>query len=67
VLEAYIGRLSASGEFDPALDSSVHIGPTLVYPQVTHPVGSVPKLVAQKPDSVNIRSKCTAYRTSFQE
>jgi hypothetical protein len=32
---------------------------------LTHPAGSVPKVVARKPDSVKIRSTCTADRDSL--
>jgi hypothetical protein len=36
-------------------------------PVLTPSAGSVPKFVAQKPDSVKIRSKFTADRNSFPE
>jgi hypothetical protein len=48
------------------LDAGVHACLTLaIAGKLTPSAGSVPKFVAQKPDSVKIRSKFTADRNSF--
>jgi hypothetical protein len=49
--------------FPACLPPHPHLKPEFCH-RVTHPAGSVPKFVTQKPDSVKVRSKCTADRKS---